>query len=133
MGLCRRQFIRGVMLTGAATVVASATQGSGLLEYDESQVSHDLVTPGHFDFAFFTDTHIEPELKAADGCAMCFRKMAAAKPEFAIMGGDQVYDAVAVDGTRAKLVFDLYRKTETMLEMPLHQVIGNHDIFGVSR
>jgi 3',5'-cyclic AMP phosphodiesterase CpdA len=62
---------------------------------------------------------------------MCFRKIAALKPEFAIMGGDHVYDALGVDGTRAGAVFDLYKITEQMLQMPLHHAIGNHDVFGI--
>src|SRR5271170_1731941 len=81
--------------------------------------------PGSFDFVFFTDTHIQPELDAAHGCDMCFRKIAAAKPEFAIMGGDHVYDAFGVDTTRARMVFDLYARTEQLIGMPLHQTIGN--------
>jgi Icc protein len=87
--------------------------------------------PGSFDFAFFTDTHIQPELDAARGCDTCFRKIASLKPEFAIMGGDHVYDALAVNRTRATMVFDLYKRTEQLLGMPLHSTIGNHDIFGI--
>jgi Icc protein len=90
-----------------------------------------LPAPGSFDFAFFTDTHIQPELDAAHGCDMCFRKIAAVNPEFAIMGGDHVYDALAVNRTRATMVFDLYKRTEQLLGMPLHSTIGNHDIFGL--
>ena len=88
--------------------------------------------PVSFQFAFFTDTHIEPELNAPHGCDLAFRKIAALKPDFAIMGGDHVYDASAVPATRAKEVFDLYKKTEQSLQMPLHHTIGNHDIFGVN-
>jgi 3',5'-cyclic AMP phosphodiesterase CpdA len=62
---------------------------------------------------------------------MCFRKIAATKSDFAIMGGDHVYDASGVDATRARTVFDLYARTERLIGMPLHQAIGNHDIFGV--
>jgi 3',5'-cyclic AMP phosphodiesterase CpdA len=87
--------------------------------------------PGSFDFVFFTDTHIQPELNAAQGCDMCFRKIASTSPEFAIVGGDQVYDALGVNGTRAGLVYDLYKRTERSLGMPLHHAIGNHDVFGL--
>jgi len=91
------------------------------------------LAPGSFDFVFFTDTHIQPELDAAHGCDMCFRKIASTNPEFAIMGGDHVYDATAVNGVRAGMVFDLYKRTEQALAMPLHHAIGNHDIFGVMK
>src|SRR5215475_6110026 len=86
--------------------------------------------PGSFDFAFFTDTHIEPELDAPHGCDMCYRKIAALEPEFAIMGGDLVYDALAVSSKRANMVFNLYMKTEQALQMPIYHTIGNHDAFG---
>ena len=87
--------------------------------------------PGSFDFVFFTDTHIQPELDAAHGCDMCFRKIAALNPEFAIMGGDHVFDAFEVNRVRAGMVYDLYKRTEQQLGMPLHHAIGNHDVFGV--
>jgi 3',5'-cyclic AMP phosphodiesterase CpdA len=91
-----------------------------------------IVEPGTFDFIFFTDTHIEPELNAATGCAMCFRKIGGIKSDFAVMGGDHVFDALAVDNNRAKLLFDLYQKTEQSLQMKVYNTIGNHDLFGIS-
>jgi Icc protein len=63
---------------------------------------------------------------------MCFRKIAGLQPEFAIMGGDHVFDALSVDRTRANAVFDLYKNTQQTLQMPLHHTIGNHDVFGVN-
>ncbi len=125
MILDRRKFLK----TGAAAGVAAAFGGSAATLLAPSSAD---AAPGSFDFVFFTDTHIEPELDAPHGCDMCFRKIAALKPEFAIMGGDHVYDAVSVDRGRATTVFDLHKKTEQALQMPLYHTIGNHDIFGVS-
>jgi 3',5'-cyclic AMP phosphodiesterase CpdA len=62
---------------------------------------------------------------------MCFRKIAVSNAAFAIMGGDHVYDALGVNPARAQIVFDLYKRTEQTLGMPLHNTIGNHDVFGV--
>ena len=120
MTLDRRTFLK----TAGATAAAAALP----------PFAHVLSppTPGSFDFVFFTDTHIEPELEAPHGCDLAFRKVAALKPDFAIMGGDHVYDANAVDAARARTVFDLYKKSEQLLQMPLHHTIGNHDVFGVS-
>src|ERR1700735_3971043 len=87
--------------------------------------------PGSFDFVFFTDTHIQPELDAAHGCDMCFRKIATTKSDFAIMGGDHVFDVFGVNATRARMVFDMYGRAEQLIGMPLHNAIGNHDVFGV--
>ncbi len=48
------------------------------------------------------------------------------------MGGDHVFDAMSVDAARAKMVFDLYQRTEQTLGMKLYNSIGNHDLFGIS-
>src|ERR1700743_3125410 len=71
--------------------------------------------PGSFDYIFLTDTHLEPELSGADGCAMAFRKAAGFHAEFAIHGGDHVFDALAVDKKRADSLFDQYAQTEEAL------------------
>lgn len=122
MSMDRRRFLKTAALTGAgATILGSTT-----LDWAASSDA-----PGSFDFVFFTDTHIEPELDAPHGCELCFRKIAAIKSDFAIMGGDHVYDALAVDGTRAGAVYDLYQKTQQLIQMPIHHAVGNHDVFGL--
>jgi 3',5'-cyclic-AMP phosphodiesterase len=123
MILDRRNFLKTAAVAGAAAALA----GTSTLD-----LAADTSAPGAFDFALFTDTHIEPELDAPHGCEMCFEKVAGLRPEFAIMGGDHVYDANAVDEKRAGLVFDLYKKAESRLKMPLYHVIGNHDTFGTA-
>jgi 3',5'-cyclic-AMP phosphodiesterase len=123
----RRDFLKTMVVAGAA--LASPRLRAD--EWRDAFSPRPAVAPGSFDFVFFTDTHIEPELNAAHGCDMCFRKIAGMKPEFAIMGGDHVFDAMGVGGARAGMVFDLYKRTEQLLEMPLHHTLGNHDVFGV--
>ena len=123
MILDRRNFLKTTMAAGAAAALAGTTTLDWAAEVN---------APGAFDFVFFTDTHIEPELDAPHGCEMCFQKVAGLRPEFAIMGGDHVYDANAADEKRAGLVFDLYQKAESRLKMPLYHVIGNHDTFGTA-
>jgi Icc protein len=118
MILDRRNFLRTLAAAGAAMALPPFPAAK-------------QPAPGSFDFVFFTDTHIQPELDAAHGCDMCFRKIASVNPEFAIMGGDHVYDAMGVNGARAGMVYDLYKRTEQLLGMPLHHAIGNHDVFGV--
>jgi 3',5'-cyclic-AMP phosphodiesterase len=124
--LDRRRFLKTVALTGAAAslpnfaTTAWATPGN-------AQDS----APGSFDFVFFTDTHIQPELNAGQGCDMCFRKIASLKPDFAINGGDHVYDLLGANRRRADTIFDLYDRTQQVLQMPLYHAIGNHDVFGI--
>ena len=123
----RRKFLKA--LTASSAVLAlnprAALLGSATTEIEKHP------TPGSLDFVFFTDTHIQPELDAAHGCAMAFQKIAALKPEFAIHGGDLVFDPLAVNRPRADLLFDLYQKTEAQLNVPLYHAIGNHDVFGI--
>lgn len=120
MKVDRRTFLKTV---GAAGAAAALPLGWTL--------EANTAGPESFDFIFFTDTHIEPELDAGHGCDMCFRKIAGIKSDFAIMGGDHVYDALGVDGTRANAVYDLYQKTQQALQISTHHVIGNHDAFGL--
>ena len=84
-----------------------------------------------FTFLFLTDTHLQPELNATQGCAQCFKKARAIKSDFVIQGGDHVFDALGVDRSRATSLYDLYDKTEQDLGMKVYHTIGNHDCFGV--
>jgi Icc protein len=85
-----------------------------------------------FSFVHFTDVHIQPELHADTGSRKCITKINSLKPDFAICGGDLVYDVCAVTYPRAKQVFDLYAETVKPLNMPVHTIIGNHDVYGIS-
>ncbi|HEY0703231.1 MAG TPA: metallophosphoesterase [Candidatus Acidoferrales bacterium] len=120
----RREFLK--TLTASAAALAIAPHASLLASAAAKET-----TPGSLDFVFFTDTHIQPELDAAHGCSMAFQKISALKPDFAIHGGDLVFDTLAVGRPRADLLFDLYKKAETQLNVPLYHAIGNHDVFGI--
>jgi 3',5'-cyclic-AMP phosphodiesterase len=88
-------------------------------------------TPGSLHFIFFTDTHLQPELSAAQGTAQALRKIKSLKPSFCIQGGDHVMDMTLVPRDRSLMLLDLYQKTEQALDgIPVHHAIGNHDIFG---
>ncbi|GAJ29917.1 metallophosphoesterase family protein [Acidomonas methanolica] len=84
-----------------------------------------------FTFLFITDTHIQPELDAAKGCHMAFARARRINADFAIQGGDHVFDALGVNAGRANALMDLYRRTADDLSLPVHHTIGNHDCFGV--
>jgi Icc protein len=86
---------------------------------------------GKFTFLFITDTHLQPELNAAVGCHQCFQKARTIKADFAIQGGDHVFDSLGVGLKRASSLFDLYGETEQVLGMKLYHTIGNHDCFGI--
>ena len=129
----RRKFLQSLAAAGAA----AAFPGIPLLNHGIANATAALTSSekpqpaASFDFAFFTDTHIQPELDAAHGCQMAFAKIAAAKPEFAICGGDLVFDALGASRGRTDMLFDLYQRTEASVQVPLHHAIGNHDLYGI--
>lgn len=84
-----------------------------------------------FTFLFLTDSHIQPELDAAKGTSMAFHKAKTFKADFAIQGGDHVFDALGVPKQRALSLFDLYDKTEQDLGLKVHHTVGNHDVLGI--
>jgi Icc protein len=83
-----------------------------------------------FSFIFFTDTHLQPELNAAEGTSMAFRKARAISADFAIGGGDFVFDVSAVPRDRAVSLYDMYTKAEQDLGLKIYHTIGNHDVVG---
>jgi 3',5'-cyclic-AMP phosphodiesterase len=125
----RRKFLKTLATSGAALAVFPRVTllGNSAIH----ALSQKTQPPGSCDFVFFTDTHIQPELDAAHGCAMAFQKISALKPEFAIHGGDLVFDALGVNRPRAEMLFNLYKQTESQLDVPLYHTIGNHDVFGI--
>jgi 3',5'-cyclic AMP phosphodiesterase CpdA len=104
---------------------------AGLLAATPRMVAAAPARHERFSFLFMTDTHLEPELNAAGGCAQCFRHARAIPADFVIQGGDHVYDALGVGRARASQLIDLYTRTEQDLGRQVHHTIGNHDCFGV--
>lgn len=116
MPLNRRSFLGATAAAGFSLALGSNAEAAGTSD---------------FTFLFITDTHLEPELNAAQGCNQCFKKARTIKSDFVIQGGDHVFDALGVSRERANSLFDLYGQTEQTLGVKLHHTIGNHDCFGV--
>jgi 3',5'-cyclic-AMP phosphodiesterase len=116
----RRTLIKSLALTAAA----------GLNSRANAAPNREAV--GSFRFLYFTDTHIQPELNATEGCRMCFGQMVHEPADFAICGGDLVFDVMAVGRARADMLWQLFKQTSASLHVPLHYVLGNHDVFGLS-
>src|SRR5277367_851188 len=81
-----------------------------------------------FTFLFFTDAHLQPELNGVLGTDMAFRKGRTVKADFAINGGDHIFDSLAVPTKRSVTLFDLYDKTEQDLGLKVYHTLGNHDV-----
>ena len=115
----RRQFLSLLGATGISAAIPSLAFAAS--------------APGQepFTFLFFTDAHIQPELNAAVGTQMAFKKGRAIKADFALNGGDHVFDALAVPMRRSLSLFDMYDKAEQDLGLKVYHTIGNHDVCGV--
>jgi Icc protein len=111
--------------------LATAGFAMGAAVMPSTLLAAPATAPQEFTFIFFTDTHTEPELDATKGTAMALRKARTLKADFAIQGGDMVFDAAAVPKERSVKLFDLYHQTEQELGMKVYHTIGNHDVLGM--
>jgi Icc protein len=88
--------------------------------------------PTGFRFVHFTDTHIQPELRAREGVEMAFAAINAENPDFILGGGDFVMDIDSASAARSTQLMDLYLAARKGLKAKLYEVPGNHDVYGMS-
>jgi 3',5'-cyclic AMP phosphodiesterase CpdA len=121
----RRNFLRGSGLAAAGCALGG---GQGHTQ----QITRTHASPtGSFTFAFFTDVHIEPEMDAPQGTALAMELMNASDAEFAICGGDHVFDALQAHKERILEQYELYSQAQQVLRLPVWHVLGNHDVAGL--
>lgn len=118
----RRELLKTLTMAGVAGALRLPV---------EAERPSAIAKPGAFRFIFFTDTHIEPELNGAEGTRQCFAQFSGIQAEFAICGGDLVYDAMGVPAMKANQLFDLFKDTAASIQIPVHYTLGNHDLFGI--
>lgn len=121
----RRNFLRGSGLAAAGCAL-----GGGRVEAQERRRAQSFST-GSFTFAFFTDVHIEPEMDAPQGTALAMELMNASDAEFAICGGDHVFDALRAHKERILEQYELYAQAQQTLRLPVYHLLGNHDVAGL--
>lgn len=85
-----------------------------------------------FTFIHFSDIHIQPEQGGKEGFLAAIAKMNSLKPDFVMSGGDLVMDSLDADETRATQLYDLYLDCAKKFEVPLYNVMGNHEVFGIN-
>jgi len=86
--------------------------------------------PQDFTFVFATDIHIQKEKNADQGFAKAIEEINKIDPDFVLTGGDLIMDALGVSFNSADSQFNLYNKTVKLLNVPVFNTIGNHDILG---
>jgi len=92
-----------------------------------------IKTPAKNKFTFIhaSDTHIQPNNRHR---IQRFRAKAdSLNPDFIIVTGDLVKDALRVPDTVAQAFYDLYVEEINQFTMPVWSVPGNHEIFGIER
>ena len=86
-----------------------------------------------FSFAFLTDIHLQPELDAVEGFRKCIDTVNRLAPDFVLTGGDLVMDALNQTYGRVDSLYNLYITESKRFDMPVHNAMGNHEIYGWHR
>ena len=87
--------------------------------------------PAEFTFVHASDTHISPASRAR---TERFRAMVdSIRPDFAIVTGDLVKDALRVGEAEATGYYQLFQEEASRFTVPLWTVPGNHENFGIER
>jgi len=85
--------------------------------------------PAEFTFVHASDTHISPASRAR---TERFRAMVdSIRPDFAIVTGDLVKDALRVGEAEATGYYQLFQEEASRFTVPLWTVPGNHENFGI--
>jgi Calcineurin-like phosphoesterase len=106
-------------------VPASATGGS----LDFALSVHKA--PAEFAFIHASDTHVSQQSLER---LRQFRSIAEARrPDFVLVSGDLVRDALRVSEEEARGYYDLYVDETSRFSMPAWSVPGNHENFGIER
>jgi len=97
--------------------------------YDFPLVSS--MAPTSFTFLHASDTHISE--KSLDRMQKLREIVNATKPDFVLITGDLVKDALRVSEKEAAGYFELYKKEIEKFSVPVWNIPGNHEIFGIER
>ncbi len=84
-----------------------------------------------FAFVFCTDIHVQPERNAVQGFTQAIDTINKLQPAFVITGGDLIMDALGQTYGRADSLYNLYQEVTKKIQMPVHNTMGNHEIYGI--
>jgi len=85
-----------------------------------------------FKFAFMTDVHLTYDRNAVPGFNQAIQSVNDLKPDFVIMGGDLIMDALGQRYSLADSLYNLYNETVKNFTMPVFNTMGNHEIYGIA-
>ncbi len=84
-----------------------------------------------FSFVFMTDIHLQPENNAPEGFAQAIEKAKELHPDFVIMGGDMIMDALGTSYERADSQYVIYQNAVKKFDIPVYNTVGNHELYGI--
>ena len=86
-----------------------------------------------FTLAFMTDIHVDGRRHAPEGFSKAVKHLSTfdRTPELLITGGDLAYDILAKKPDQADEQYRLFDSCLEDLSMPVHHVMGNHDVLGI--
>lgn len=87
--------------------------------------------PAEFVFIHASDTHVSAQ--SLDRIARLKSIVESAKPDFMLVTGDLVKDALRVGETEASDYYKLYVNGMNSMPVPVYSVPGNHENFGIER
>jgi hypothetical protein len=88
-------------------------------------------THTQFTFVHASDTHISD--KSLDRMQKFRDAVDSLRPDFVIVTGDLVKDALRVSEKEASSLFELYKSETAKFSFPIWNAPGNHEIFGIER
>ena len=119
--ISRRELFKLGVIAGAGTVMPSLAVAAPETASQRLRIAH------------LTDSHTQPELRAAEGTIACLRHVRLRNPavDMIVTGGDLVMDSFESDHARTKLQWELYTKIlRDECSIPVEHTLGNHDIWG---
>ena len=106
--------------------------GTTALALPRGVLAHE--NPVDFTVAFFTDSHVNGQRRAAEGMARAVQHAMAQShpPDLLLTGGDLVMDILDTGVGAADRQYELFDAAFEGVDVPVHHCLGNHDCLGVS-
>lgn len=122
-----RAFVMISIPDGYKTKTFWASAATGTINFPLTKTT----VPTEFSFIHASDTHISEQ---SANRMVKFRDLATSlKPDFVLVTGDLIRDALRVPEEEAKRYYQLYVDNIAKFTMPVWSVPGNHEVFGIER
>jgi 3',5'-cyclic-AMP phosphodiesterase len=82
-----------------------------------------------FSFVFMSDIHYTQKFDAPRGFQMAVDTINKIHPDFIMVGGDMVYDALRSSQKDAVMYANAYIKAAANIKAPIYYAMGNHEVF----